>query len=208
MDLRRRFRGWTMEASLWYLVGSVVIVWALAWMGCKPAPQPNPDPPPVNPDPGELELTETEQELLDLHMDHRRELGLFPTNEHHSLMLAARKHAQWMADYNIMSHTGNGGTTFWERMTKEGYRGNGGGENIAAGYQTPARVFDAWLGSYGHRKNINEPSWQDIGVGTAVNARTGTRFWCVVFGRGHSPQNKIMSWPDLTITPMPLEKGE
>lgn len=41
------------------------------------------------------------------------------------------------------------------------------GENIAAGYSTPAEVVDGWMHSPGHRENILRPSFKRLGVGHA-----------------------------------------
>lgn len=38
------------------------------------------------------------------------------------------------------------------------------GENLAAGQRTPASVVNAWMGSDGHRKNLLNPKFTDIGV--------------------------------------------
>ncbi len=39
------------------------------------------------------------------------------------------------------------------------------GENIAAGYQTPSAVLEGWLGSPGHRANIENCGFTHHGVG-------------------------------------------
>lgn len=44
------------------------------------------------------------------------------------------------------------------------------GENIAAGQRTPDRVVQAWMDSEGHRKNIMNPRYTEIGVGCYYDA--------------------------------------
>jgi uncharacterized protein YkwD len=61
------------------------------------------------------------------------------------------------------------------------------GEIIAAGWNAghpatqPPTVVPGWMNSPGHRKEILTAHYQEMGIGTAVNANN--TFWCVVFGR-------------------------
>ena len=58
------------------------------------------------------------------------------------------------------------------------------GENIAAGYRTPADVVAGWLRSPGHCRNIMTPA-RDLGVGLAEVDGSEYRFyWVQMFGRG------------------------
>ena len=66
-------------------------------------------------------------------------------------------------------------------MAACGYPGVEVGENIAAGYRSPASVMQAWLLSPGHRANIEAPGWKVIGIGVAQSAR-GTLLWVQDFG--------------------------
>lgn len=56
------------------------------------------------------------------------------------------------------------------------------GENIAYGYSTPADVMDGWMHSEGHRANILDARFTEIGVAKAV-APNGTCFWVQIFRR-------------------------
>ncbi len=57
------------------------------------------------------------------------------------------------------------------------------GENIAAGYATPASVMDGWMNSSGHRDNIlSTVSWE-IGVGYASGSGSFGVYWTQDFGR-------------------------
>ena len=51
------------------------------------------------------------------------------------------------------------------------------GENIAKGQQTPEAVVKAWMNSSGHRKNILNPSFTEIGVGYAEQGN----YWTQMF---------------------------
>ena len=54
------------------------------------------------------------------------------------------------------------------------------GENIAYGYPTPARVMDGWMNSPGHRANILDAHFTELGVAKAV-APNGTCYWVQIF---------------------------
>ncbi len=51
------------------------------------------------------------------------------------------------------------------------------GENIAAGQRTPERVVQAWMESEGHRKNIMNPKYSEIGVGCYYDADQPYRYY-------------------------------
>ena len=59
----------------------------------------------------------------------------------------------------------------------------GGGENIAAGYDTPADVVAAWMNSEGHRANILNSSYTQVGAGYAYcTGSTYGSYWTLQFG--------------------------
>ncbi len=69
-----------------------------------------------------------------------------------------------------------------ESMAMSGYRHSGyPGENIASGQNTADWVMRDWMESPAHRANILNPSYQWIGVGSAVHPK-GYRLWVQQFG--------------------------
>ncbi len=68
-----------------------------------------------------------------------------------------------MSDY--FSHIGVNGSSPQDRAAKAGYQYSRFGENIAAGYVTPQEVVDAWMTSEGHRANILNQNYKEMGVG-------------------------------------------
>lgn len=125
----------------------------------KPLP-PNPVPTPVPPAPSYV------LQLLQLHNNHRSTLGLSTLKLNQALVDAAQKHTNWMLINNNLSHFGNGKGP-GDRITAEGYKWSAYGENIASGYATPQAVFQGWLKSSGHRANIENPRYKDVGFGVA-----------------------------------------
>ena len=122
-------------------------------------------------------------EVLALTNAHRASLGLGALAPSASLTDAAAWKAAHMAGYEYMTHDDPAppiGRSWEQRIRDCGYD-SGAGENIAYGYRTPQAVFEGWLNSSGHRRNIENPSYKVIGVGAAMNA-AGTPYWAQVFG--------------------------
>jgi uncharacterized protein YkwD len=92
------------------------------------------------------------------------------------LTTAARGHSADMAARNYFSHTTPEGVEFATRITNAGYRWSGAGENIAKGQRTPAEVMTSWMNSAGHKANILNCGFKNIGVGVAADAQ-GSLLW-------------------------------
>ncbi|MFZ5962866.1 CAP domain-containing protein [Thalassococcus sp. BH17M4-6] len=101
-----------------------------------------------------------------------------------ALHTAALDHSDWMLDTDTFSHTGAGGSNAGARMTDAGYNFTGSwawGENLA--YQgTSGRLdLDAAVGqmhetlfrSDGHRENILDGAFREVGVGIATGDYQG-----------------------------------
>lgn len=56
------------------------------------------------------------------------------------------------------------------------------GENIASGQTSPEKVMDSWIKNIGHRNNIMNKNFTDIGCGYALS-RNKIPYWCVCFGK-------------------------
>ena len=97
------------------------------------------------------------------------------------LTMAAQDHSNWMAANNKMSHIGENRSSPSERIERTGYEWTTYGENIAYGQKTPEGVMQSWMRSFGHRTNIKNSSYRDIGVGITKNEDEVT-YWCVKFG--------------------------
>ena len=92
------------------------------------------------------------------------------------LTTAARGHSADMAARNYFSHTTPEGVEFATRITNAGYRWSGAGENIAKGQRTPADVMNSWMNSAGHKANILNCGFKNIGVGVAADTQ-GSLVW-------------------------------
>ena len=127
--------------------------------------------------PSQLTNAEVKQTTLCL-LNHQRKIhGRRAFKPNRRLARAARKHAADMVDRKYFSHTAPGGTSFVDRIMQQDYVNPGEGwtlgENLAWGsYQlaTPKAIVRAWMHSPGHRANILNPSFHEIGIGVVVGA--------------------------------------
>jgi uncharacterized protein YkwD len=98
------------------------------------------------------------------------------------LMAAAQTHADDMARKRFLDHTGSNGSTPATRVTRQGYRHQLVGENIAAGPGSAAEVVSGWLTSPGHCANIMNAGFKQMGVAFAVNPQDDYGvYWSQVF---------------------------
>ncbi|MFF4159259.1 CAP domain-containing protein [Streptomyces sp. NPDC001678] len=120
------------------------------------------------------------QQVVTLANARRQAAGCAPLRLSPQLTAAAQKHSDDMAGEHFFSHTGLDGAGPGTRISAAGYRWDAYGENIARGQATPAAVMDAWMRSAGHRENILDCSFEEVGVG--VNTTPEGPFWTQDFG--------------------------
>ncbi|HZY18915.1 MAG TPA: CAP domain-containing protein [Ramlibacter sp.] len=100
-----------------------------------------------------------------------------------ALTKAAAAHAESMARYGYMEHTGRDGSTPADRATRAGYPWRSIGENVAMGQTTPQQVVQQWLTSPPHCANIMEPRFTQMGVAFSVHPTSeGGIYWAQTFG--------------------------
>ncbi|MBB5126175.1 CAP domain-containing protein [Streptomyces griseoloalbus] len=97
----------------------------------------------------------------------RAKAGCSPVKVNATLTGAAQKHSEDMAASGNMSHTGSDGSSPGDRITRAGYNWSTYGENVAYGYSTPEQVMAGWMASPGHKENIVNCAFKEIGVGLA-----------------------------------------
>lgn len=144
----------------------------------NPVPTPTP-PKPSPPIPVPPSPEPTIQTLLSAHNAIRKRYNLPLLVTNNLLMHCAATHAGWMASKRSLSHTGNQGSSPFDRMASLGYKFTHAGENIAQGQVSIDEVMNDWMNSPGHRANILNKQFTEIGYGYS---RTGN-YWCVNFGR-------------------------
>ena len=105
-----------------------------------------------------------------------------PVNWSERLAQAAEGHSAYMANNNVFSHTGLGGSTVGTRIQSTGYAYTTAGENIAAEQPNVDSVINDWLASPGHCANIMNPAFKEYGFACVFNSTsTYQRYWTQVF---------------------------
>ncbi|MFF8999777.1 CAP domain-containing protein [Streptomyces achromogenes] len=117
-------------------------------------------------------------QILRLVNAERNKVGCQPLTLDPALTKAAQDHSADMAAHQNMSHTGSDGSDPGLRITRAGYTWSSYGENVAYGYTTAEQVMAGWMASPGHRANILNCGFQEIGVGLA---QPGS-YWTQDFG--------------------------
>jgi uncharacterized protein YkwD len=101
----------------------------------------------------------------------------------------ARQHCGNMAKQEKMSHVLDG-KRVGDRATEAGYDYRAIGENIArsspdsnvdAAPTPPAEIHEMWMKSKGHRANILNPRYREVGL-SIVRDKKGTYYYTQVFG--------------------------
>ena len=124
-------------------------------------------------------------ELLALTNDVRQDAGLSPLRSSYRLGQAAQGYAEDLATQNFFSHQGKDGSTLSSRVADTGYEFATAGENIAAGQRSARNVFRGWMNSDGHRANILQAEFTEVGFGLydATGSSDYGMYWVQNFGK-------------------------
>lgn len=145
------------------------------------ATRPTPaSPAPAGPSPSPVVGSDVENEVVRLTNIERAKAGCGPLKHDARLHAAALAHSADMSAKNYFSHTSADGRSFADRIKATGYAYTAIAENIAKGYPTAAAVVQGWMNSPGHRANILNCAYTDIGVGYV---KAGGPYWTQNFGR-------------------------
>ncbi|MFE5941700.1 CAP domain-containing protein [Streptomyces sp. NPDC056480] len=120
------------------------------------------------------------QDVIALANAEREKAGCGPLHSESHLRTAAQGHADDMSARDYYEHDNPEGRDAGDRMTGAGYAWSTWGENIHRGPTTPARAMEDWMDSPGHRANILNCSFKDIGVGVTLTANGP--WWVQNFG--------------------------
>jgi hypothetical protein len=130
-----------------------------------------------------------------------------PLVYNHNLSNAARFHSVDMAMVCGMQHESCDGTSFSKRIASFYKSSSSIAENVATGKTTGLQTVIQWLrddidnvpaadmsGNDGHRKNMMNANYKELGVGYAYSAtRKWNHFWTQDFGAGSAIVHKILA---------------
>ena len=121
-----------------------------------------------------------QQQVLDLVNAERTKRGISALTLDSNLSSVATKKSQDMVNKNYFDHTSPTYGSPFDMMKQFGISYRTAGENIAKGQKTPQEVVTAWMNSEGHRKNILNPNFTNLGVGITKDSK-GTTYWTQMF---------------------------
>ncbi|MFD6876193.1 MULTISPECIES: CAP domain-containing protein [unclassified Streptomyces] len=144
----------------------------------KPTKPAEPTTPPTGQKPPTAPGSGPTAQVVALVNQERAKAGCSALTVNDKLTAAAQNHSQDMASHSNMSHTGSDGSDPGQRITRAGYSWSTYGENVAYGYNSPEQVMNGWMNSPGHKKNILNCAFKEIGVGLAQP----NSYWTQAFG--------------------------
>lgn len=112
---------------------------------------------------------------------HREQDGLLPLRMNAKLNLAAKAKLDDMFRQQYFEHESPDGKTPADVIKAAGYQFIIVGENLALGnYQNDVVLVEAWMDSPGHRANIMDSKFHEIGVAAAKGMFNGKEVWLAV----------------------------
>ncbi len=149
----------------------------------------------------------SEQYMLELINAERAAVGAQPLVFDDNLQESTEVHSRWMLASDVFAHEGANGSSPGERMKEAGYRLTGtwaSAENIAwvslrepEGYRDEVRLLHKNLmNSPGHRENILNPDFEEIGIGIKIGNMQGWDAAVVTqnFGLSSAPSTPPADW--------------
>ncbi|MDD2786090.1 MAG: CAP domain-containing protein [Patescibacteria group bacterium] len=97
----------------------------------------------------------------------RRSASLPELNHNTILTASANDKANDMLVNQYFDHYSSSGVSPWFWIKRAGYRYLSSAENLAVHYTSAEGVYDAWMSSPDHMKNILNPKFTDVGIGMA-----------------------------------------
>lgn len=126
------------------------------------------------------DISQQARDVLSLVNAEREKQGLSSLTLSDKLTAVANEKARDMAENNYFSHTSPTYGSPFQMLQQYGIRYRSAGENIAAGQRTPEEVMQSWMNSSGHRANILNSSYTEIGIGYYAGGSYGTE-WVQLF---------------------------
>ncbi len=139
----------------------------------------------------------TIENVISLTNQSRAQNGLGQLSSNEKLRVAAQNKANDMLAKQYFAHNTPDGKTPWDFIKAAGYGYIIAGENLAVDFVQAENVEDAWMNSPGHRANILNKDFEEIGIGIAQGDFEGhtSIFVVQMFGAQPEQQVQILAQP-------------
>jgi len=148
-------------------------------------------------------------EVIALSNQYRTNAGLAALTTNTLLTNSAQAKADHMANNTYFAHDAPDGTTPWSFFASQGYDYNSAGENLALSNQSASSVVDGWYNSPGHRANMMNLTFTEVGYGISFLSTfnyNGTQYNNVYLVAAHyalPTTPTVASAPPATPVPLP-----
>jgi uncharacterized protein YkwD len=163
----------------------LALVFASGFLACAGPTSPDPEPtgggtPTITTTPP----SEAAAAIVDLTNAERTRNGLAAVRANGQLMQAAQIHADQMARLGRLDHVLPEAQypRPEDRINAAGYRWRAYAENLAWGQRNPAEAVSGWMESPGHRTNILNATYTELGAGYALDPERRA-YYVQVFAR-------------------------
>lgn len=129
--------------------------------------------------------------IIGLTNESRQQFGLSALTENQQLNRAAQTKADDMLAKGYFAHNTPDGKTPWDFIVSAGYSYLQAGENLAVNFSEAEDVETAWMNSPGHKANILNKNFQEIGIGVAQGVYQGHNAIFVVQEFGDPAAQKV-----------------
>ncbi len=116
-------------------------------------------------------------DMIDMINRYRAEAGVHPLKLNITACSIAQQRAQEISVH--FAHERPDGRYLTTIFDEYGLGNTGMGENIAYGYADAQDVMGGWMASDGHRENILDSYYENIGIGLYID--NGTPYWVQIF---------------------------
>ncbi len=143
--------------------------------------------------------------MINITNEDRSDEGLTELVVNPVLTEAARMKAEHMAKYSYFAHVSPDGLDPWYWFYRAGYTFTDAGENLAVNFSDSEDVVKAWMNSPGHRANILNGKFTEIGIAAVRGTYKGknTIFIVQMFGRPAKVASAESSEPTLASRVIP-----
>jgi hypothetical protein len=138
-------------------------------------------PPPLKAEEGDPEAFLTSAGVIQWTNIQREKYGLPPLKENLRLNVSTEAKVYDMFENQYFSHDSPSGFGVGDLVTNVGYEFIAIGENLALGnFENDQVLVQGWMDSSGHRENILNSSYQEIGVAVKKSVFEGESTWLAV----------------------------